>query len=50
MERRILIYPAVAQDGLLAGKVLGSAGLETLICDGTEAVLAELDRLFLRGR
>lgn len=44
MERRILIYPAVAQDGLLAGKVLGSAGLETLICDGTEAVLAELAR------
>ena len=42
MERRILIYPAVAQDGLLAGKVLSSVGIETLICRGTEAVLAAL--------
>lgn len=42
MERRILIYPAVAQDGLLAGKVLSSVGLETLICNGSEAVLSAL--------
>ncbi|HEX7890505.1 MAG TPA: hybrid sensor histidine kinase/response regulator, partial [Ramlibacter sp.] len=42
MERRILIYPAVAQDGLLAGKVLSSVGIETLICRGSEAVLAAL--------
>jgi signal transduction histidine kinase/CheY-like chemotaxis protein len=42
MERRILIYPAVAQDGLLAGKVLSSVGLETLVCSGSEAVLAAL--------
>lgn len=42
MERRILIYPAVAQDGLLASKVLSSVGIETLVCNGTEAVLAAL--------
>ena len=42
MERRILIYPAVAQDGLLASKVLTSVGLETLVCNGSEAVLAAL--------
>lgn len=42
MERRILIYPAVAQDGLLAGKVLSSVGLQTLVCNGSEAVLSAL--------
>lgn len=42
MERRILIYPAVAQDGLLASKVLSSVGLETLVCNGSVAVLAAL--------
>jgi signal transduction histidine kinase len=42
VERRILIYPAVAQDGLLASKVLSSVGIETLICRGSEAVLAAL--------
>ena len=42
MERRILIYPAVAQDGLLASKVLSSVGLETLVCSGSEAVLTAL--------
>jgi signal transduction histidine kinase len=42
VERRILIYAAVAQDGLLARKVLSSVGIETLICNGTEAVLAAL--------
>ena len=42
MERRILIYPAVAQDGLLASKVLSSVGIETLVCNGSEAVLAAL--------
>ncbi|MBI2769830.1 MAG: response regulator [Burkholderiales bacterium] len=42
MERRILIYPAVAQDGLLAGKVLSSVGLQTVVCTGSEAVLAAL--------
>jgi signal transduction histidine kinase len=42
VERRIVIYPAVAQDGLLAGKVLSSVGIETLICNGSEAVLAAL--------
>ena len=45
MERRILIYPAVAQDGLLASKVLSSVGIETLICVGSEAVLAALDEI-----
>ena len=42
MERRILIYPAVAQDGLLASKVLASVGIETLVCNGSEGVLAAL--------
>ena len=42
MERRILIYPAVAQDGLLASKVLSSVGIENLVCSGSEAVLGAL--------
>jgi signal transduction histidine kinase len=42
MERRILIYAAVAQDARLASKVMSSVGLETLVCSGTEAVLAAL--------
>jgi signal transduction histidine kinase len=42
VERRILIYPAVARDGLLASKVLSSVGIETLICSGSEAVLRAL--------
>jgi signal transduction histidine kinase len=42
VERRIVIYPAVAQDGLLASKVLSSVGIETLVCNGSEAVLAAL--------
>ena len=42
MEHRILIYPAVAQDGLLASKVLASVGFESLVCSGSEAVLSAL--------
>jgi signal transduction histidine kinase len=42
VERRILIYPSVAQDGLLASKVLSSVGIENLVCSGSEAVLAAL--------
>ncbi len=42
MERRILIYSAVAQDGLLASKVLSSVGLETALCNGSEAVISAL--------
>jgi signal transduction histidine kinase len=42
VERRILIYPAVAQDGLLASKVLSSVGIETLICRGTDAMMEAL--------
>jgi signal transduction histidine kinase len=42
MERRVVIYPAVAQDGTLASKVLSSVDIETLVCSGSEAVLAAL--------
>ena len=38
MERRVVIYPAVARDGILASKVLSSVGIETLVCSGSEEV------------
>lgn len=41
-ERRILVYASIAQDASLACKVLASAGLDTAVCSGSEAMLEAL--------
>ncbi len=42
MTRRILIYAAVAQDGVLANKVLRSVGIASCLCTSMESLIAEL--------
>ena len=44
MSLRILIYVSTAQDGVLATRVLGAAGIETFVCTGIPGVVAELGR------
>lgn len=44
MSLRILIYVSTAQDGVLATRVLGAAGIETLVCTGIPDVVTELGR------
>jgi signal transduction histidine kinase/ActR/RegA family two-component response regulator len=43
VEKRILIYAAVAQDAQLACKVLGSAEVATTVCNSSEAMVTALN-------